>query len=119
METPSTFERIRPLGNKVFVEVDTPKEMVLPSGIVIPATAHEAMERQKQEGGDHAFEGTVVAVGVGRMVGNRFVESVTKVGQRVLISERGSHSVPHRETEDRGKVLYRLWDDEVLAIVED
>ena len=111
----SDFSYLRPLHDKAFVEVENIKEQVLASGLILPAT-----RERDDKNRDFGVEGYVVAVGPGRFVGKRFIETQSKAGQRVFISIRTSQMIPRpHEKATAGKTLYQLYDYEILAVIEE
>lgn len=107
------IRHVRPLHDQILVEVARPVEKQLASGIVIPAAA-KTDERNSAD----AIEGVVVAAGRGHMVGDHFVEVLSKVGQRVLFANHSAEKV--RVAFDGGAKsdFFRIYDDEVLCLVE-
>ena len=93
--------KIRPVGNRVVVK-PAAKEEVTKSGIVIPDTAKEKPQ-----------EGTVVAVGNGRLLdnGDRAPISV-QVNDRVLFAKYGG-----TEFKLDGEEYLVLKEDDILAVV--
>ncbi len=93
--------KIRPVGDRVVVK-PAAKEEVTKSGIVIPDTAKEKPQ-----------EGTVVAVGNGRLLdnGDRAPISV-QVNDRVLFAKYGG-----TEFKLDGEEYLVLKEDDILAVV--
>lgn len=93
---------LRPLSNHLVVE-PIEQEDVTASGIVIPQTAKEKPQ-----------QGTVLAVGPGRMLDNGKRDPMPiKAGDRVLYSKYGGTTF-----KIDGRDLLVLDEDDVLAIVE-
>jgi chaperonin GroES len=95
---------IQPLHDFVLIQRDNP-ETTTQSGIVIPATAQDKMNR-----------GTVLAVGPGRPLenGTRFKPSLEK-GQRVIFRKLDD---PSREFEHEGaKGLVLMREVEVMGVM--
>jgi len=79
---------LTPIGEKVVVKPD-PEEIKTKSGIVLPDTAKEKPQ-----------EGTVVAVGTGRILDNgQKVPHEVKIGDKVLYSKYGGTEVKVEEEE--------------------
>ncbi len=93
--------KIRPVGDRVVVK-PAAKEEVTKSGIVIPDTAKEKPQ-----------EGTVVAVGSGRLLdnGDRAVIDVRE-GDRVLFAKYGG-----TEFKLDGEEYLVLKENDILAII--
>lgn len=93
--------KIRPVGDRVVVK-PAAKEEVTRSGIVIPDTAKEKPQ-----------EGTVVAVGTGRLLdnGERAVLDVHE-GDRVLFAKYGG-----TEFKLEGEEFLVLKENDILAII--
>jgi chaperonin GroES len=93
--------KIRPIGDRVVVK-PAAKEEVTKSGIVIPDTAKEKPQ-----------EGTVIAVGNGRLLdnGDRAVVDVRE-GDRVLFAKYGG-----TEFKLDGEEYLVLKENDILAIV--
>ncbi len=92
---------IKPLGDKVVVEVVEAEEMTA-SGIYLPDSAKKKPN-----------EGKVVATGSGRVLDNGERNSLTvKVGDRVLFSKYGGNEVTIE-----GRDYTILDEDQIYAIV--
>ena len=94
-------QKIRPVGDRVVVK-PAAKEEVTKSGIVIPDTAKERPQ-----------EGTVVAVGSGRLLdnGDRAVMDVRE-GDRILFAKYGG-----TEFKLDGEEYLVLKENDILAII--
>lgn len=94
---------IRPLANRVVVRPLSPEEMgtTTASGIIIPDSAQEKPE-----------QGTVVAVGPGKIEEGARVPMDVQVGDRVLFSKYGYDTVKLE-----GKEYYLISEEKILAIV--
>ena len=94
-------QKIRPVGDRVVVK-PAAKEEVTKSGIVIPDTAKEKPQ-----------EGTVVAVGSGRLLdnGDRAVMDVRE-GDRILFAKYGG-----TEFKLDGEEYLVLKENDILAII--
>lgn len=93
--------QIRPIGDRVVVE-PAAREEVTKSGIVIPDTATEKPQ-----------EGSVVAVGSGRLLDNGDRAAVdVKVGDRVLFAKYGG-----TEFKLDGKEFLVLKESDILAVI--
>jgi chaperonin GroES len=94
-------QKIRPVGDRVVVK-PAAKEEITKSGIVIPDTAKEKPQ-----------EGTVVAVGSGRLLdnGDRAVMDVRE-GDRILFAKYGG-----TEFKLDGEEYLVLKENDILAII--
>jgi chaperonin GroES len=93
--------KIRPVGDRVVVK-PAAKEEVTKSGIVLPDTAKEKPQ-----------EGTVVAVGSGRLLENgERVALDVREGDRVLFAKYGG-----TEFKLDGEELLVLKENDILAII--
>lgn len=93
---------LKPLGNRVVIDL-TQKEETTKSGIVLTDSAKEKPQ-----------EGTVVAVGTGKVLDNGTrIEVEVKVGDKVVYSKFAGTEIKH---EDKDYLI--LADNEILAIVE-
>jgi len=90
---------LKPLGDKVVVEPKAEEEKTA-SGILLPDTAKKK-----------STEGTVVAVGRGKLVEGKLVEPEVKVGDVVIYSKYGGTEVT---IGDKDYVV--LDEDNILAI---
>ncbi len=72
---------LKPLGDKIIVE-PVPAEEKTASGLYVPDTAKKK-----------STEGTVVAVGRGKMVDGKLIEPEVKVGDVVIYSKYGGTEV--------------------------
>ena len=95
------MQKIRPVGDRVVVK-PAAKEEITKSGIVIPDTAKEKPQ-----------EGTVVAVGSGRLLdnGDRAVMDVRE-GDRILFAKYGG-----TEFKLDGEEYLVLKENDILAII--
>lgn len=92
---------IRPVGDRVVVK-PAAKEEITKSGIVIPDTAKEKPQ-----------EGTVIAVGSGRLLDNGDRAAVDlRVGDRVLFAKYGG-----TEFKLDGEEYLVLKENDVLAVI--
>lgn len=94
--------KIRPLSNNVLIE-PIEKEQQLPSGIVIPDTAKEKPQ-----------EGTIVALGPGKMEKGELVKPDVKVGDHVLYKRYGGDELKDAD----GKEYLMVSADDILAVIE-
>src|SRR3990167_6583491 len=92
---------IQTLLNNVLIE-PMEREQQLPSGIVIPDTAKEKPQ-----------EGTVVAVGPGKMDHGQLMKPDVKVGDHVLYKRYGGDELKDLE----GKEYMMISADDILAVV--
>lgn len=97
--------KIKPLGDRVLVLPDSEdKKGKTESGIYIPETASK--ERPEQ--------GTVIAVGAGRVDDGVIIPMTVKKGDRVLFSKYGPDEV---KIEDKTYLI--VSESNILAILED
>jgi chaperonin GroES len=95
-------KKLRPLGDRVVVQ-PTPREEMTKSGIVLPDTAKEKPQ-----------EGTVIAVGPGRILDDGKRESIdVKKGERVLYAKYAGTEFKIDDEE-----LLIISQKDILAIVE-
>jgi len=94
------MDKIRPIGNRVFVKKGEDKEKIK-GGIIIPDAAKEASQ-----------EAIVVALGSGRNDEGKVIEFEVKVGDRVIVSKYGGTEI--KQDKD---TLVLLRQDDILAIV--
>jgi len=113
MSTADVIRKLRPLHDQIVVEVKHPEEKVLASGLVLPAAA-----RVIEGNINVAVEGEVVAVGRGRVVGKKFVETRAKIGQRVLFPQHTVEEVRVGFDGGSKSTFFKIYDDEVLCVVE-
>jgi co-chaperonin GroES (HSP10) len=113
MITPETIRSLRLLHDQVLVEVPHPQEKKLASGIILPP-AEKVAEKNVATG----IEGTIVAIGRGRVVGKRFVETQGKKGQRVLFPNHAGEHVPQCWDGGAKSDFFKIYDDEILCVVE-
>lgn len=93
---------LKPLGNRVIIDL-TQEEETTKSGIILTDSAKERPQ-----------EGTVVAVGTGKILDNGTrVEVEVSVGDKVVYSKFAGTELKH---EDKDYLI--LTDNEILAIVE-
>ena len=92
---------LTPLHDRVIVKASQPEE-VTKGGIIIPDTAKEKPQ-----------EGKIVAVGSGKMVGDKIVPLDVKVGDKVMFSKYGGD-----EIKVDGKELKILQESDILAVIE-
>ncbi|SOC41270.1 co-chaperone GroES [Salinicoccus kekensis] len=93
---------LKPLGNRVIIDL-TQEEETTKSGIILTDSAKEKPQ-----------EGTVVAVGTGKILDNGTrVEVEVNVGDKVVYSKFAGTELKH---EDKDYLI--LTDNEILAIVE-
>nr|WP_304612941.1 co-chaperone GroES [Salinicoccus sp. RF5] len=93
---------MKPLGNRVVIDL-TQKEETTKSGIILTESAKEKPQ-----------EGTVVAVGPGRVLDNGTrVELEVKEGDRVVYSKFAGTELKH---DDKDYLV--LADTDILAVIE-
>jgi len=93
--------KLSPLGNSVLIE-PLDKEQELPSGLVIPDTAKEKPQ-----------EGTVLAVGPGKMDHGQLVKPEVKVGDHILFKRYGGDEFKDAE----GNEYLIVSADDILAVI--
>ncbi|HEU4572660.1 MAG TPA: co-chaperone GroES [Candidatus Limnocylindrales bacterium] len=94
--------KLRPLGDRVVIQ-PTPREEMTKSGIVLPDTAKEKPQ-----------EGTVLAVGPGRILDDGKRESIdVKVGDKVLYAKYAGTEFKVDDEE-----LLIVSQKDILAVVE-
>src|SRR5699024_2282185 len=102
MKKEEDIKVLKQLGNRVVIDL-TQKEETTKSGIVLTDSAKEKPQ-----------EGTVVAVGAGKVLDNGTrLEVEVKPGDRVVYSKFAGTEIKH---EDKDYLV--LADNEILAIVE-
>ncbi|WP_342387645.1 co-chaperone GroES [Salinicoccus bachuensis] len=94
---------LKPLGNRVVIDLTQKEETTTKSGIILTESAKEKPQ-----------EGTVVAVGPGKVLdnGNR-VELEVKEGDRVVYSKFAGTELKH---DDKDYLV--LADTDILAVIE-
>lgn len=92
---------LKPLGDRVIVE-PAAKEEKTASGIVLPDTAKEKPQ-----------EGTVIAVGTGRLEDGKRVPLDVQVGNKVIFSKYAGTEVKYGEKE-----YLIMRESDILAIIE-
>ncbi len=96
---------IKPLSNRVLIELSVSEEKTTKSGIVLPDT----VDKKEQT------KGTVVAVGPGKVQdGSRVVPDV-KPGDQVLFTKPWGDD---KKIEEGDKTYFLVDEDEILAIIE-
>jgi chaperonin GroES len=93
---------LRPLSDKVIVTV-SPKEEVTASGLVLPDSS--AKERPEQ--------GTVVAIGPGRIEDGKVMPMTVKVGDKVVFKKYSPD-----EVKVDGKEYLVLSESDLIAVIE-
>lgn len=93
---------LRPLGNRVIVEQHEADEKSK-GGIVIANTQEKPLK------------GTVLAVGPGKWLGEKFIETVVKPGDVVLFGKRAGEEVEI----ERDTTVIVLHEHEILAQLDD
>jgi len=91
---------VKPLGDRVLVQPLEEKE-VKKGGIIIPDTAKEKPQ-----------EGTVVAIGTGKLDDKGKIEFNVKVGDKVLIAKYGG-----TEIKIDGENYLIMREDDILGII--
>jgi len=93
--------KIKPLGDRILVEQSL-AETKTKGGIIIPDSAKEKPQ-----------EGTVVAVGTGKIVNGKKIALDVKKGDKILFSKYGGDDIKLE-----GKEYKILKEDDILAIIE-
>jgi chaperonin GroES len=103
MSATATKFNIKPLADKVAIEILNDDTTQTPGGILIPDSAREKPQR-----------GVVVAVGSGKMLENGQREPMTvKVGDKVLFAKYGGTDLKYEDKE------YKiLAERDILGIIE-
>lgn len=98
--------KLKPLSNRVLIELLSSDEKTTQSGIVLPDT----VEKKEQ------MRGTVIAIGPGKVsdTGERLPLSVA-VGNMVLFNKPWSDD---KKIEDGKKKLFIVDEDDILAVIE-
>jgi chaperonin GroES len=95
---------IKPLGDRVVVQLLAPNEKKSASGIIIPDTVSK--ERGEQ--------GTVIAVGPGRLTdAGKVIPVAVKKGDHVIFSKYGPD-----EVKIDGKEYFIISENNILAVIE-
>jgi chaperonin GroES len=97
--------RITPLGDRVLVKPVSEEELSKKNqyGIIIP----ETVDKEKPE------QGTVIAVGEGRVDDGQIIPVKVKVGDKILFSKYGYDDVKVDEEE-----YYILKEENILAVIK-
>ncbi len=94
--------KIKPLGARVVIKPDSQEEKT-ESGIILPGT----IEKEKPE------QGTVIAVGPGKIKNGKKCELAVKNGDKVLFSQYGPS-----EIKIDGEEMLVVSEDDILAVLE-
>ena len=95
--------KIRPLGDRIIVKVEEPKEKKV-GGIIIPDTVKEKPQ-----------EGAVVAVGKGKVdKDGKVIEMDVKVGDKVLYGKYSGNEITTKD----GEEILIMREEDILAIVK-
>lgn len=95
--------KLRPTHDYVIVKRRSTEELKTPSGLIIPGTAQELPN-----------EGTVMAVGTGRVLENgQVLTPEVKVGDQVIFAKQNFTEIKH----DNETYLVML-EDHILVVVE-
>jgi chaperonin GroES len=92
---------IKPIGDRVVIKV-VEREEKTASGLFLPDTAKEKPQ-----------EGEVVAVGTGKIVGDKVLPLELQVGNRVIFSKYAGTEIKYDGTE-----YLILRESDVLAVIE-
>ena len=101
-KTDSKVRSIKPLYDVVLIEPKV-SETTTPSGIVIPDTANK----------EKPMEGTILAVGTGKIVDGKTTPLTVSVGNVVLFKKWGG-----TEIKIDGKEYLLIKEEDILAIME-
>lgn len=93
--------KIKPLGDRILVEQSL-AETKTKGGIIIPDSAKEKPQ-----------EGTVIAVGTGKIVDGKKIALDVRKGDKILFSKYGGDDI-----KIEGKEYKILKEDDILAIIE-
>ncbi len=98
--------KLKPLSNRVLIELLKEEAKITQSGIVLPDT----VDKKEQT------KGTVIAVGPGKL--NEHGERIpigVKVGERVIFNKPWSDDKKMKEGE---KEIFLVDEDDILAVIE-
>jgi chaperonin GroES len=93
---------IRPMFDKIIVEVDEVKETELPSGIILPPKQLEDLQ-----------EGRVIAFGPGRRLKGKHRPIPLKIGDKILFDK---WSVAELIVDE--KKVYMMIEDSVIGVID-
>lgn len=96
---------IKPLSNRVLIELTVDEEKTTKSGIVLPDT----VDKKEQT------KGVVVAVGPGKMKDGSRIAPEVKPGDKVLFSKPWGDD---KKIEEDDKTYFLVDEDEILAIIQ-
>ncbi len=96
--------QIKPLSNRVVVELIEDEQKTTKSGIVLPDT----VEKKEQS------KGIVAAVGAGKVQNGVRVAPEVKVGDKVIFSKPWGED---KKMEENGKTYFIVDEDDILAII--
>lgn len=95
--------KLRPTHDYVIVKRHSPTEAKTPGGLIIPGTAQEVPN-----------EGTVVAVGTGRVLENgQVLTPEVKVGDSVIFAKHNFTEIKHEN-----EAYLVMLEDHILVVVE-
>lgn len=94
--------KIRPLSDRIVVEAKE-TESKTAGGIVIPDTADK----------DKPMQGTVIAIGVGKVIDGKLQPLQTKVGDQVLFGKYAGTAIKLQEKE-----FLVMREDDVMGVLE-
>ncbi len=95
---------IKPLSNRVVIELIEDEQKTTKSGIVLPDT----VEKKEQS------KGIVTAVGAGKVQNGARVAPEVKVGDKVIFSKPWGED---KKMEESGKTYFIVDEDDILAII--
>lgn len=96
---------IKPLSNRVLIELTVDEQKTTKSGIVLPDT----VDKKEQT------KGVVVAVGPGKIQNGSRVAPEVKPGDRVLFSKPWGED---KKIEEKEKTYFLVDEDDILAIIQ-
>jgi chaperonin GroES len=94
--------KFKPLSNKVLVEI-TERQLTTKSGIVLPEAAEKKL-----------VEGTVIAVGPGKLTEKGTIPVSVKTGDVILFEKPWSKE---HEFKEEGKIYFLVSEEEILGVL--
>jgi chaperonin GroES len=100
-------EVLKPVLDRVIIEVKDPEDTTTEAGIIIPAAAHKEREMKR---------GVVIALGPGRRLEDgTFISSQVRVGDKVFFWQGNNYS----RIRNGVKRYYVVKEDAIFAIIEE
>lgn len=96
---------LKPLSNRVVVELMEEEQKTTKSGIVLP----DNVEKKEQS------KGTVIAVGAGKVQDGVRIAPEVKVGDRVIFSKPWGED---KKIEEVGKTYYIVDEDDIFGVIQ-